>query len=399
MNPRTSPVTRLPLGVALVLAAPLLATGQARADEFDTVNVTLGASSVRDDNLFRLPSSAKSDTISSTTLGLKFAKNYSLQRLELEGSVSDYRYQTFSYLNFTATNYTAAWRWSATPRLHGNLTTSRSEALNSFADYRNYDTRNIRTDETSRFDGIFDIGPWQLLGAVGTIKRSNSQTFLQEGDNTLDTVEGGVGYSFPSGALISAVSRHGRGEYFKQSQPNPATQIDNRFDQDEQELRLTWPITGKTQLDGRLAHVSRQHAHFADRDYAGTIGNLDLRWMISAKTSLVTSLAHELASYQTTDSSYSRTDRVVVSPLWQISEKTRLRLRYDYARRDYLGPLAGVTASNRQDTLRVSSLALEWQPLRTLFLSASLAGDRRESSTTGFSYDSKSVLVSAQISF
>ena len=82
--------------IGLVL---LMGAGTVFADAQDTLNLTVGASLMHDDNLFRLSSDAnpqallgtsqKSDTIRVTTVGLKFAKDYSLQRFELEASLVD----------------------------------------------------------------------------------------------------------------------------------------------------------------------------------------------------------------------------------------------------------------------------------------------------------------------
>jgi exopolysaccharide biosynthesis operon protein EpsL len=391
-----------------LLVAALLASTAAFADALDTVNVTVAESVMRDDNLFRLSSTRdpaavglkqKSDTVTVGTLGLKLAKKVSLQTFELDASLVDYRYQTFDYLSFTATNYSAAWRWALTPRFHGNLTQSRAQSLNSFADYTGYNNRNMRTDEVTRFDGIFEFGPWHLLAGAAETKRTNSQLFLEEGDSKLDTVEGGLRRVFSSGASISVVDRHGRGDYFKRPVPIASSLIDNGFDQNERELSVKWPITAKMRLDARAARLERKHDHYAARDYSGSVGSLNLNWDISAKTRLTASVAHELGSFQTSYSSYSQTDRVVISPLWQFGAKTGLRLRYDLARRDYLGAVAVTPYNGRSDTIRAASVALEWQPITALFLSASLQGDRRSSNIAGLDYESKSANVAAQFTF
>ncbi|MCK6407201.1 MAG: putative exosortase B-associated extracellular polysaccharide biosynthesis transporter EpsL [Rhodocyclaceae bacterium] len=397
------------LAPALLLAL-LLAPTLATADAFDSLNLTVGATVMHDDNLFRLSSSAdpqallgtsqKSDTIRVTTLGLKFAKDYSLQRFELDASLVDYRYNTFDYLDFTAHNYSAAWRWALTPRLKGNFTRTRTEALNSFTDYNNYTQQNIRTSTNTRLDGDFELGAAvHIIAGASRSESVNSKIFLQEGDSTYDSADFGLRYVFRSGASVALVRRQGSGEYTNRPQPIAIGLYDNGFDQNDTELRINWPITAKTRLEGRIAHTEREHDHYEQRDYDGTIGNFSINWDVTAKTRVTASVSRELNSYQSVYSSYYQADRFVIAPYWQISAKTGLRLRYDYSQRDYLGAIAPTSYNDRTDTIKLGSIALEWAPFSNTLISASLQNEKRTSNKPGLDYESKMGTVSAQITF
>ena len=399
-----------PQAIGLIGIALLMGAGTAHADAQDTLNLTVGASLMHDDNLFRLSSDAnpqallgtsqKSDTIRVTTVGLKFAKDYSLQRFELEASLIDYRYKTFDYLDFTASNYAAAWRWALTPRLKGNFTRNRTEALNSFTDYSNYRQQNIRTTTNTRFDGDFELGAAvHLIAGVAQNESTNSKIFLAEGDSTYDSADFGLRYVFRSGASVSLVRRQGSGDYTNRNQPIPTGLYDNGFDQNDTELRAVWPVTAKTRVEGRIAHTERKHDHYAQRDYDGTVGNLSLNWGITAKTSLTATLSRELVSYQTLYSSYYQADRFVIAPYWQISAKTGLRLRYDYSERDYLGAIAATSFNGRTDTIKLGAIAFEWAPYSNTLISAALQNEKRSSNKPGQDYDSTMGTVSAQITF
>ncbi len=401
---------RLCLAAVVLLAVQSLITQHAWADANDTFNFVPSITRMHDDNLFRLSSSTdpqtalgkstKADDITVTSLAFKFNKPYSLQRFEFEISLNDYRYQTFDYLNYDAQPYKAAWRWSLTPYLHGNLTTERNQTLYNFADSNNYTTRNTHTDENRRFDGVVDVSAsWHLLAGVAQSKSTNSQVTLGQGNFRNNTTEAGIRYSAPSGSTLSYVARSGRGEYINRPDPILSGLSDNRFDDSENEFRMLWALSGKTSIDARLSQFDRKHAHYSARDYGGTIGNLNLTWAISGKSTLMATLTRELASFQTTYSSYTSTDRFILMPYWQISSKTALRTKYDYARRDYLGAIADTPANNRSDTLRTAMIALEWQPHRSTTLSASLQNDKRASNLSGLDYVSKSISLTAQISF
>lgn len=388
----------------------LLIPLSARADREDMLGLTAAIAARHDDNLFRLPSdtnaasilgrSRQGDSITTTSVGLALRHSYSLQQLELEASLVDHRYSTFDYLNFIARNYAAAWHWSLTPSVHGDLTGERKETQNSFSDFTGYGTRNLRTDEKQHFEAVIETGSaWKLLGGVTRLTRSNSQQFLEEGDTRLDSAEAGLRYVFRSGSVLSYTARSGRGEFVNRAQPITTSLLDNRFDQVENEIHMTWPVTGKTSMEGRLAHLTRTHAHFAERDYAGVIGNIGVNWAISDKTSLSASLARELDSYQSSNSSFIRTNRFTLSPSWQITAKTALRGKLDYARRDYRGAVTAFPTSNRSDYIRQAMVAIEWQASQELTLDASLQNEKRTSSQPGFDYTSTIAGISARLKF
>lgn len=385
--------------LCLAIAPLLLSAADAMADADDTLNLTAAATRQHDDNLFRLPSNAspKSENITVTSLALKVSKPYSLQRFELEASLIDYRYQNFSYLSFSATPYRAAWLWSVTPYLHGNLSMDHNEALNSFTDSTNRTIRNLNTRDNTRFDAVADLsGSWHVLGGVSQYTTRNSETVLGEGDNRVNRAETGLRHTFSSGSTLSYIARVGRGDYFNRL---PLSAAPARFDESENEIRLLWALTGKTRIDARLAYLERTHDNKAgfDFDYAGVVGNLNANWNITGKSFMTATLARELASYQTINSTNTSTDRFTLSPYWQFNAKTALRGRYDYAQRDYQGTPWVLPASNRSDTLRTATIALDWQPLRSLTISSSLQKEQRTSNLPGLDYESTTVGVTAQL--
>ena len=392
------------------LALPLLFAHTARADADDTFSVVPSITVMHDDNLFRLSSSAdpqtflgkptKADDVTVSSVTLKINKPYSLQRFEFEASLIDYRYKNFSYLSYTTQPYKAAWRWSLTPVLHGNLTTDHTTSLNNFADFTGYTTRNTHTNESSRFDGVYDLSAaWHVLAGVAQNTSTDSQVTLGQGDNRIKTAEAGIRFTFPSGSSLGYVARSGRGNYFNRPDSSVTGFTDNRFDDRENELRLTWPLTGKTSIDARFSNFEREHPHVSQRNFGGNVGNLNVNWQSSGKSFLSLGLARELGSYQTANTNYTSTDRVTLTPYWQISSKTALRARYDYAQRNYLGTISTAPASTRRDTLQTAMVALEWLPLRGLLVSTSLQNERRASNLRGLDFKSNSLNLTAQMTF
>jgi exopolysaccharide biosynthesis operon protein EpsL len=400
-------------------------TQYAVADRGDTLNLTGGSTFLYDTNVFRLSnivpasvvgSDTKSDLIITTTGTLSWDKFYSMQRFEVNGSLVDNRYHNFDYLNFLAKNGTAIWHWYLTPYFYGRLTGNHREALNNFADitgFANSTNRNLRTENNVRFDGVFELdGAWRLVGGVAYDVRTNSRLLVQDFDNRVFSVEGGLRYVFPSGSSFTYKARAGFGEFFKREEPLPSQLFDTRFDEMEHELRLVWPMTGKTSIDGRVGHLARNHPHFPERNFDGFVGNLNVNWDVTGKTRIVAGWARDLNNFQLApgtfqgslffqpfSSSYVAANRVFIAPVWQITEKTSLRLRYDFTLRDHLGAIESLPGGNRTDTSHSGMIALDWQPIRALFISAALHRDHRSSDHRGFNFDSSAASISARLNF
>jgi exopolysaccharide biosynthesis operon protein EpsL len=394
--------------VRAALAGALLCAGTAQADEFDTLNVDIGSTFISNSDVFYLPAGAdpnvvlgkptRSDFTSVNSLGIRLAKPYSLQRFELSASFVDYRYKTFDFLNYSATNYAAAWRWSLTPRFYGNLTANRTQSLNSFLDFRTF-VKNVRTEESQRFDGEFEIdGGLRAIGAVASYRVRNALLFVAQGDLEQATVEAGLRYKFPSGSQLTYVARGADGKYTNRNAPDFANVLDNKYSQSEHEVRLLWAFTGKSSLESRATFTERRHPNLPQRDYSGLGALVKLDWGITGKTRLQASVSRELASFLLPTSSYTRLDKFTLGPSWEISPKLLGRLRYEVSERTFLGPVVPVTQT-RVDTINTMYIGLDWQPRRWVTVSASLQNDRRNSNLPGLDFVSNTALLAAQLTF
>lgn len=379
----------------------------ANADQFDTLQFQAGQSVEHDSNVYRLSdsvnalavtgSSDRSDTVAVTNAGLRLNKPYGLQRFELDINAQDHRYQRFSNLDFTAFNYAGAWRWSVTPRLHGNLTSDRREYVDTTADVQNFGQVSRRTTRSTLLDAEYEIdGAWRLVGGVFSRSSTSSEPLTFEADTKVSGAEAGVRYVFPSETSMAYRFRNGNGEYPGRL---PSPLFARSFTDREHEFRFDWAPTGKTTVRARLAHFERSHDELAARDFSGFTGQADVIWTVTPKTSLTGGVARELGSYQSVSASHYEGYRFFVAPTWKPTEKTAVRANYSHGVRNYSGALPGFLESGRRDTTRLASLALDWMPWRALKLTASLERDRRTSTEPGFDYRSNRVGLSAQASF
>jgi len=403
------PMHRAPF--TLLLPAFLLGVaGIACAKGDQDLNLTVNATVMNDSNLFRLPDDANvpvltghdstSERIAITSVGAGYKKSYSLQRFEADFSIVDYSYQNFSRLGFVAHNNNAAWLWSLTPRINGILSTTRRATLNSFSDYQNYNQSNQRTNVNTRFDGQCQIdGGWRALAGLSRSSQTNQLLLVAESDYSVNSADLGLQYAFASGSSITYRLKSARGSYLNRVLSS-ASAYDDHYSQLDSELRLRWLLDGKTSVDISATHPSRTHPNYPQRDYSGLNPGVGLNWGISAKISLNANLSREISSYQTSSSNYSQTDRLAITPAWQVSPNALLRLSLDATQRDYLGNPGIISATpQRSDSTRDASLSFEWQPYPFITLSAALQNAHRESNQAGLDYNSNMATLSAQYTY
>ena len=399
------------MGAAIVsLIAPTLAC----ADAQDTFNFVGGDSMRYEDNMFRLDTSSQarqlvgksqmSDWIYSANAGIKIDKLYAQQRFQLDVLATHNQHQTYDFLDFDAVNYRGAWLWHLTPHVSGVLSADKQQMLTSFSDFRGANStvplnrRNVQTNESRIFSIDGEIGAGiHLLGGASELRSRNSQTFTPVGDYIQDGVELGIKYVAPSENYVSLVRREARGKYEGRTL-NPISQIDTGFDQSETEAKVVWKLTGKSELNGRLTYLDREHDHFSQRDFSGFTGNLTYRWIPTGKVYIDTSLARSLSSFQEFTDSYYQADSLTIAPTWVATAKTKVSLKGLYSERDFHGAIIPV-ADMRKDKIRALLLSADWQPTRTILVNGTVQRESRTSSVSGLDYTANSIGVSAQLTF
>lgn len=391
------------IGAIIALTAPLC-----HADALDVVNVVAGVSAKYDDNLLRLPSgqdtsaltgrTGRGDRILTSFAGLRVDQPYSLQHFKLDLTWTAYRFQNFDYLDFNAKEYRAAWLWSLTPYLKGTLSADRKQQLNDFRDYRSYTAANIRTTGNRVFDADWSPhGNWHLLAGFRQMEQTNSQVFNEESDVKVNGLNVGLNYQFPSGTSVTLMTALRQGEFTKRTL-SPVNLLDTGYDERESEARLEWPITEKSRLNLRTSYLDRTHDHFERRDFDGWTGRMEYVWRPAAKLHLNATAASEIASYQSTESSYSQNDSVGLLLGYEVSPKVKVNLNGSLYERRYLGD--GVVSNiGRVDTGSSVMLGADWMPLRSLKLSASVQQNRRQANVAGADFEGNIAEVSAQILF
>lgn len=358
------------------------------AESQDNVKLRSSLTMSNDDNFFKSPSNtAVAERITSQQMGINISLPYSLQRFELDASLSSNQYQTFSNFDYTAQNYNAAWHWSFTPQLHGNLSTTRADTLNAAFDSVNPTLRNKNTSNTSALNAIYEMGgPWQLTAGLSSTSNINERAVIGPGDTRSNAYNVGAQYALSSGSSVGYSFQNGTGSNT------------NDFTSTSQTINGVWSISPVTSLNARVTALEQRFAVAPQFNFTGTSGALNLNWQTSGKTSFAAGLSRDVLSNPNAGITSTQTDTFTASPMWQLSAKTSLRLLYSNALRQDQGTPSG-TASLRQDRLQNTSVSFSWEPRPFASLTATLTEARRTSNTVNQDYVGHVASVSAQFTF
>jgi len=373
------------------------------AEQGDVINLNASVSVLSDDNLFRLPSSAdpKSDTITTTTLGLNLDKAIGLQRVVANVNVIDYRYRRNDYLDFTALNYDAKWLWAAGTRWTGELAFQRSQLPNDYANDRTLGRRNVQTYELNRFEANYWFhSSWAAIAGVLSTSLDNQVQTSVDGDYDADGYNLGLRYLGAAGNSLTARAVHLEGNYSKRPF-NSVLQFDNGFTQDNYQLDFSWRLSGLSQLRGRIEYLDREYQHFSQRDYSGVAANLQYAYAISGKSTLTLAYIRALEAYQQLTSSYYVLDDVALSAQWLATSKITVNGLLGYGRQDYRGAIVPLPAGvpQREDKTARIAVDVAYQAARWLQFKAGVTLQKRDSNYELYEYRDRTAFVSATLKY
>ncbi len=387
----------------LILALP---AGTALADQ-DVLKVFANASFRFDNNLFRLPDDVdpaqkwagvkpgRSDAILGLNAGVQVDKPYGQQRLKLSASLGSYRYATHHHLDFTANEYRASWEWHLTPRLSGRLSAEQSQTLYSFVNNQDFQ-RNVLTRQSQNLDADWWFGSdWHALFGVGRQVYEGSVQVQQDRDYTALRWEAGLRYDRDKVGSASLKLRRSDADYSTRS-VNFVTRHDNRFEQREFEFGMQYAITGRSNLDGRLAWLERSHPNIPLRDYSGWVGRLGWTWDLTGALRLSTEYRRELESWQDANSNHVVSDRLSIGPTWAYTAKQRLDLQLEGQERRHEGALPSAALPLRKDSILALNLSATWAPIQAVSVNAAWRREERDSNINGFDYSDDSLTLAVQ---
>jgi exopolysaccharide biosynthesis operon protein EpsL len=381
----------------LIMLAPAAFAQDASADEGLHVNARLGVE--HDSNVLRASTGQVSDTAYNIGAGLRYNKQFSLQRIRADVQWDTWRYSDHSELNFNTLNYALGWDWAITPVFHGTVSAERRQFREVTTDPVLLTNRiGRRTERTELAEAGFGVsGPFRVVAGVSHYRTESTEPGSWDASPDITFWHVGAGYEAASGSNVTFRYKRGQGEYHD---PTFLATVNSDFRDTEEELAARWAFSGKTTFTGRLAHVQRRHTVSA-LDFSGWAGAFNVNWDITGKTSLVAGYMHDISATGLPTGGHVDSDRFFISPVWHATAKTSFNARYDRTRREWKDvSLVPVSAfAGRTDTVESLGIGADWEALRTITVSAYLRREKLSSSITNTGYRANVIGVQARGSF
>lgn len=381
----------------LLSMSTLLSSILVYADDEDTLNFVAGISQQRDSNLFRGNSSEISDVITKSSAGVHVDKPYQQHRLRFEYTHTNYEYKNNTFLNFDANEYKAAWTWVLTPYLTGILSAERSQSQYGFLDF-NTRILNISTTEKRTFEADFSPhGSWHVLAGFTQSSRADTQQFNADSAFNQDGVDLGLRYIFSSGSSFTLQAHDRKGAYVNR-RLDAINFFDSSFNEREAEATLDWRLSGNSNLYMRTAYVNREHDNFSQRDYSGLVGRVNYSWAPTGKFALSLVASHDLASFQSTFSNYTRNEALTIAPVYAMTSKINLKASVGLSKRTFVGG-DDIAGNGRVDTTKLESVGIDWKPYRNISLGANVQRNERSSNVAGINFSDTITGLNANLNF
>jgi len=160
--------------------------------------------------------------------------------------------------------------------------------------------------------------------------------------------------------------------------------VDNGFTQNQLLGTINWQYSGHIGFKGQAGVVSRTHNQLSARDFSGSTMRGTITWFPGGKGQVDFTGWNEIDAYDNLTTSYTRSKGFSLGPAWNPTGKLSVSAQWRYLERDYLGDpvvklFPDLSIPIRRDTTRSASLALKYQPMRSVNISASIQNERRRS--------------------
>ncbi|MEO8716786.1 MAG: XrtB/PEP-CTERM-associated polysaccharide biosynthesis outer membrane protein EpsL [Burkholderiales bacterium] len=404
---------------ALLLSATSMAwVGEAHALWDGQVEPFVAYSVTHDDNVFRisgqsdpaivLGAPSKGDTYNTTSAGLNFDLPVSRQRFTGGVSLAKNRYDQFSVLDFTERHARAIWLWQVGNALSGRLGTTSDRALASLANVQSgvqSGTPNPLETRKTFLEATYRLGArWRVKGEASQLEQSNEVPASQVNDITNEGAGLTVSYVTPADNQIGLSVQTQKGDL-----PNPqlvnAVLVDNSYRQRRAGVTADWTITGRSHLRASLGKVRRSFEQVPARDHEAGFYRAAYDWTPGGPFALSVTAQRDIAEPDEVNAGvnigFVLVKGIALRPTYRATEKLDFSGSIETADWEYLGD-AGVAlgaVAPRSDRVRSTTLAMSYQPLRSVRLGLALRRETRTSTAALGDYKVEVLSLSARLAF
>lgn len=386
---------------ALLAPLPAAALFGDRVELFAAENVTY------DSNIFRLSDqlqprtvlgeSGKSDWYSTTSVGAGLDVPYSLQRFQANFTWFATRYNRFDYLNFNGHTARAAWLWSVTPHITGDVGYTDTETLANYATQFNPGARDVLRTKQAFANGVwFPVASWRIHAGAAAVEQRHSDATQNARDLDSDTAVAGVSYVTPNDDRLGVEGRTERGRSpHEEFRTGP---LQTGYDQNSVGVVGHWIATGHSTLDGRVDYVRRNYDLAFAPDFSGITARASHTWTPTGKLTILSSIYRDIGPIADVQSaSLVLVKGVAVKPSWAYTDKITFAGNAEYAVWNYRADV--ITGLQYEHRVRTFGVSVSYRPTQKILLQGGLSHEQRTSTLPLADYKDDIATVSARIGF
>lgn len=402
-------------GLAASAFAPLALAQDANDD---VLSLTAGISLTRDSNVPRQPSGASgaqfgasslSDTYLKGSLGIKFDRLISQQRIQADAQVDGFKYNNYDSFDNVGYNAGLNYDWVIGRPFFGRIggriykyepAIQDGQALNQGT------SRNQIERQFLYFNGGIRFTP-SLAGIVGIDfdRRRSSLEAFRGSDADINGFEAGVRFAPGTGTELDLVYRRQTGDYNTLQTRTINGElliagISNDYKQDALLLRVQYRPTEESRIAGNIGLTRRSYDQFGDtRDFNGVTTGFDIDWVPSGITFVRISVGRTIEPEDTVNvASYAVATSFAIRPTFKVTGKIELNPYFQYIDRAYAGEVSG-TAVNRKDQLQIFGIGARYEVRRNLYVMLDAHQEKRDSTFAPSDFTANIFTVGLQARF
>lgn len=371
------------------------------ADALAQLNVTASATGIYqyDSNVFELSNgfnppfggTAHGDSYYAYTGLLDSTYLLSLQKLFLNLTGSEYRYDRFNELDHSEYKLDAGWNWAIGSIFDGTLESTRTRAMVSFYNLIN-DQLTLSTEQREdALAGMRFLSDWRV--ELSGMTRTVDEPLLGAPQLRLDESSGEVAFKYIGTAGVTA---GWNANYLAGQFKNVGIAFEPAYHQVTANLTATDEISGFSTFTGQAGYT-RRSSPATLQVVSGVTGDLDYKRVLTGKTSLEADVNRQINSYIAAFGSEVDTN-ASLNVKWQATHKINVALGYQWTHRLLPGQrqlqlVPAVTVGDRHDNLSFVNLLIDYEALPWLAVKPYANYVTRRSDSIGAPFDESIVGV------
>lgn len=344
---------------------------------------------MRDDNILRLESGGRGDTVTRVGAGMRHEQRIiGRQRLEFEGRADYYSFYHFDTLDHFAYSLLGNWNWEIGNNLAGVVVAGRERRLIDISEAQSARREIITTTRLGATAGVAVTPRFRVRGGVSTAWGERSLRGDAETRGVSTTV--GADYVSPLRNVIGVEYRATYGDAPVPEHIAPlGTFVNNDFRVREIALVALYAPVPQIRTEWRVGRTQREYTEIQGRDFDGTTYRMRAEWLPGSKTILGFDAYREPRSIIDVAAGHLLVTGLAFGPSWAATNKLVFSGRVLRERRQLQGDpnifLLGTPL--RDEIVYGYRLAVGWEPERRWQVSFALDFGERESNFFGRDYN------------